>query len=277
MNKNINEKVVADFGREWSKFDQSVVAGEELQNIFEQYFSLFPWKSLPPDAEGFDLGCGSGRWAYFCAPRVGRLHCIDPAKSALEVAGKNLSGFNNCTFHLAGVDDMPLDDGSMDFGYSIGVLHHTPDTAAGIITCARKLKPGAPFLIYLYYAFDNRPLWFKAVWRVSDILRRSISILPYPLKYVASQVIALLVYFPLSRFAGIAERVGLNVSHIPLSSYRNKSLYTLRTDALDRFGTRLEKRFTRNQIEKMMLEAGLEKITFRDQEPYWCAIGYRSA
>lgn len=277
MNKNIDEKVVADFGREWSKFDQSGVAGDELQNIFEQYFSLFPWENLPPGAEGFDLGCGSGRWAFFCAPRVGRLHCIDPAKPALEVAGKNLSGFNNCIFHNAGVDEMPLNDGSMDFGYSIGVLHHTPDTAAGIRTCVRKLKPGAPFLIYLYYAFDNRPLWFKALWRASDILRRGISILPYPLKYVASQVIALLVYFPLSRFAGIAERLGLKVSHIPLSSYRDKSFYTLRTDALDRFGTRLEKRFTRNQIEKMMIDAGLERITFRDQEPYWCAIGYRSA
>ena len=274
MTKNIDERVVNDFGIEWSQFDQSGVPTEELQKIFEQYFSLFPWERLSSDAEGFDLGCGSGRWAYFCAPFVGKLHCIDPAKLALEVAKKKLSNFNNCTFHVAGVDDMPLDDGSMDFGYSLGVLHHIPDTAAGIKSCVRKLKPGAPFLIYLYYAFENKPLWFKVIWRASDILRRGISILPYPLKYFASQIIALFVYFPLSRFARIVENLGSNVSNFPLSGYRDKSFYTLKTDALDRFGTRLEKRFTKSQIEKMMLEAGLERVKFTDKGPYWCAIGY---
>ena len=46
-------------------------------------------------------------------------------------------------------------------------------------------------------------------------------------------------------------------------------------DALDRFGTRLEKRFTKAQIERMMAEAGLERIAFGDGEPFWCALGYK--
>ena len=84
-----------------------------------------------------------------------------------------------------------------------------------------------------------------------------------------------MVYFPLARLSRIIEIIGINVSNIPLSSYRNKNFYSMRTDALDRFGTRLEKRFTKTQIEQMLLESGLEKIEFRSQEPYWCAIGYR--
>lgn len=277
MKKNIDEDVVADFGREWSKFDQSNVSENELRKGFESYFSVFPWQTLPPEAEGFDLGCGSGRWAYFCASRVGKLHCIDPALSALNVAKEKLSQFDNCIFHNSGVDDIPLMDNSMDFGYSLGVLHHIPDTQDGINSCVKKLKPGAPFLIYLYYAFDNRPLWFKIVWRLSDALRRVISILPYSLKYFFSQIIALVVYFPLSRLAYLGEIVGMNVSNFPLSSYRNKGFNTLRTDALDRFGTRLEKRFTKNEIEQMLILAGLENIEFRKEEPFWCAVGFRSA
>jgi ubiquinone/menaquinone biosynthesis C-methylase UbiE len=274
MKKNIDEHVVADFGREWSKFDQSNVSIDELRNGFEEYFSVFPWNKLSSKAEGFDLGCGSGRWAYFCASRIGKLHCIDPAKSALEVAKKKLAKFDNCTFHNAGVDDIPLEDGSMDFGYSLGVLHHIPDTQEGINSCIKKLKPGAPFLLYLYYAFDNKPLWFKAIWRVSDILRRVVSNLPYPFKYLSSQIIALFVYFTLSRFARLMEMLGLNVSNMPLSSYRTKSINTLRTDALDRFGTRLENRFTKREIELMMTQSGLERIEFRDEPPFWCAVGY---
>jgi len=277
MSKNIDEQVVSDFGKEWSQFDQSGVPLDELKKNFEEYFSLFPWDMLPQQAEGFDLGCGSGRWAFFVLPRVGKLHCIDPAKSAIEVAKGKLSEFGNCVFHVAGVDDIPLNDGSMDFGYSLGVLHHIPDTKKGIVSCVKKLKVKAPFLVYIYYAFDNRPAWFKIIWKVSDVLRRGISFLPHPVKSSLSQIIALFVYFPLSRLARICEYFGLDVSYFPLSAYRNRGFYTLRTDALDRFGTRLEKRFTKRQIEEMMLEAGLERIEFSDEGPYWCAIGYKAA
>ena len=276
MQKNIDEDVVKDFGKEWSQFDQSDASSEELLKIFQQYFILFPWERLPKNSKGFDLGCGTGRWAQFCAPYVGELHCIDPSDSAIEIAKRNLSGLKNCYFHIAGVDNMPIEDNSMDFGYSLGVLHHIPDTEAGIESCAKKLKPNAPLLLYLYYAFDNRPLWFKVIWRLSDVLRRVISRSPYPIKYLASQIIAALVYFPVSRFTRTIELFGFNVSNLPLSIYRDKSFYTMRTDALDRFGTRLEKRFDKGQIEKMMLRSGFEKIEFSDKEPFWCLIGYKS-
>lgn len=275
VRSNADTQVIDDFGKEWSHFDQSTLAESELRAQFERYFSLFP-SDIGADAEGFDLGCGSGRWARLVAPRVGRLHCIDPASSALAVAAENLSGNSNCEMHLATVDAIPLEDGSMDFGYSLGVLHHVPDTQAGIRSCVKKLKPGAPFLVYLYYAFDNRPVWFKALWRITNLGRLLISRLPHSLKLAVCQLIALVVYWPLSRIAAAAERTGVKVSNFPLSHYRDKSLYTLRTDALDRFGTRLEQRFTQAEMRQMMTDAGLERIQFRDGEPYWCAIGYRA-
>lgn len=163
----------------------------------------------------------------------------------------------------------------MDFGYCLGVLHHVPDTQAGIKACVEKLKPGAPFLVYLYYAFDNRPLWFRFIWQLSDLVRRAVSRFPYGLRYFTSQLIAAIVYLPLAKLAWAMEHSGINVSNVPLSAYRNCSFYTMRTDALDRFGTRLEKRFTRNQVHAMMEQAGLERVTFSTQEPYWCAVGYR--
>src|SRR6516225_1656653 len=64
-----------------------------------------------------------------------------------------------------------------------------------------KLKAGAPFLIYLYYALDNRPWWYRAIWRASDVLRRLISRLPRGLRLLISQIIAISVYWPLARFA----------------------------------------------------------------------------
>ena len=272
---NIDENTVAGFGDEWTTFDQSAISQTELMTVFEQYFGIFPWHVLPRDAVGFDLGCGSGRWAKGVAPRVGHLHCIDPSDAAIQVAKKNLAGLTNCSFHVAGVDDIPLEDGSMDFGYALGVLHHVPDTPAGIRSCVAKLKTGAPFLLYLYYAFDNRPLWFRAIWRGSDAIRRVVSALPFRLRYWISFGIATAIYWPLARLARLLERIGMNVDSLPLSYYRRRSFYFMRTDARDRFGTALEKRFIAAEIRAMMEHAGLDRIQFSPNAPYWCAVGFK--
>lgn len=274
---NIDHRTVAGFGDEWDSFDQSSLTREELGALFDAYFSIFPWQALPEDAEGFDMGCGSGRWARRVAPLVGTLHCVDASDKALAVTQRNLAGSANCNFHLASVDGLPFADDSMDFGYSLGVLHHIPDAGAGLRACVGKLKPGAPFLLYLYYALDNRPVWYRLLWRSSDLGRRMIAKLPFAARFAVCQVIAVLICWPLARGARVLEKLGADASNLPLSYYRDKSLYTIRTDTLDRFGTALEQRFTAQQISDMMEGAGLENICFSPHAPFWCALGYRIA
>ena len=79
----------------------------------------------------------------------------------------------------------------------------------------------------------------------------------------------------MARFAFLMEKSGINVDSFPLSFYRNRSFYVMGNDALDRFGTILEHRFTRNQIKEMMGKAGLENIKFKESAPYWCTAGNR--
>lgn len=57
--KNLDEKTVASFGDEWTRFDQSAMHDDEACKVFEEYFAVFPWGDLPAGAEGFDMGCGS--------------------------------------------------------------------------------------------------------------------------------------------------------------------------------------------------------------------------
>lgn len=88
-----------------------------------------------------------------------------------------------------------------------------------------------------------------------------------------SQIIAVIVYWPLARFAALVERAGFSPAAIPLESYRNRKFCVMRTDAYDRFCTRLEQRFTRRQIEQMLTDTGFDEIRFSDKIPYWCAVG----
>jgi SAM-dependent methyltransferase len=274
--KNIDEHTVRSFGEEWFAFDQSSLSDEESARRFDEYFSIFPWDLLPEGAVGADVGCGSGRWALRVAPRVSTLHCIDASEQALAVGRRNLAGQPNCRFHHASVDAISLPPGSLDFCYALGVLHHVPDTLAGIEACAALLKPGAPLLLYLYYALENRPRWFRAMWKGTDLLRRCIAYQPFCLKRVLTEVIAATVYWPLARLSALIEYFGGNPEGVPLNYHRHDSFYTMRTDAFDRFGTRLEQRFSRAQIEAMMRKANLDEIRFSAAAPFWCAVGYRS-
>ena len=275
MIKNLHEKTVTGFCEEWNKFDQSELDEYELEALFDRYFHIFPWEQIENNATGFDMGCGSGRWAKLVAPRVFKLHCLDPS-SAIEVAKKNLAGLPNCVFHKSGVGENSISEGSMDFGYSLGVLHHVPDTQLALAECVQLLKPGAPFLVYLYYAMDNKPFWFRTLWRLSDFFRRIISRLPNSLRLIVCNFIAISVYWPLARSARMLETVCLspqNIGKWPLSEYRHLSFYTMRTDALDRFGTQLEKRFSQVEVRNMMANAGLFNIKFSEDAPFWCAVG----
>lgn len=273
--RNLDTATVESFGDEWSRFDQLAMNEAEARTIFDEYFAVFPWDKLPVNAVGFDMGCGSGRWARLMAPRVGHLHCIDPS-SALDVARRALVAHDNISFHSASVDERPLPANSQDFGYSLGVLHHIPDTAAAMQSCIEMLKPGAPFQLYLYYSFDNRPAAFRLAWRCSDGLRRLIRRLPVRSKHVATDLLALFIYLPLARTSKVLERLGLDVSNVPLSYYRDHSWYTMRTDSRDRFGTPLEQRFSQGQVRMMMEAAGLRDVRFSDKAPYWCAVGFKA-
>jgi SAM-dependent methyltransferase len=270
----VDRPTVEGFGYEWTKFDQSRADPAELERLFAEYFALFPWDALPPTAVGLDLGCGSGRWARLVASRTGTVVAVDASAEALAVASMNAPG---SPLVRAAAGALPFASESMDFGYSLGVLHHIPNTPAGLADAVATLKPGAPFLVYLYYAFDNRPAWFRRLWRVSDAVRLGVSRAPAPLRYGISQLVAMLVYLPLARAARLFENLGYDVASLPLSAYRDRSLYVMRTDALDRFGTRLERRFTRDELVVLLEQSGLVQVRVLPTAPYWCAIGLKGS
>jgi len=271
--KNLDPATVEGFGKQWKKFDQSVMPEKDIQDEFDGYFEIFRWDLVNEKSVGFDMGCGTGRWAKLVAPRVGHLNCIEPSE-ALDVARAKLAEFSNVSFYQAGVGNPPLPDESQDFGYILGVLHYVPDAAAGLKECVKMLKPGAPILVYIYYRFDNKPLWFRSIWQASDVVRRGISRMPFRLRGLTTDAVAALVYWPLGRLSRGLEKLGMDVSNVPLSAHRNDTFYYMRTLSMDRLGSRIEHRYTKKEIEKMLVDAGCEQIRFSDRT-YWCAVAVK--
>lgn len=96
-----------------------------------------------------DAGCGTGEKALSLARRRPDLQVVafdltDGIDATAAVAPPNL--------HLLQADALrpPLRAGSVDRAWSYGVLHHTPDAAAGFAAVARLLAPGGGFFVHLY-------------------------------------------------------------------------------------------------------------------------------
>jgi hypothetical protein len=116
---------------------------------------------------------------------------------------------------------------------------------------------------------------FKTIFWLSSLLRFFVSKLPSSLKKLTCNLLAVSLYLPLIYFSKFIERLGLKKisNFIPLSYYKTHSLNIIFNDALDRFGTPLEQRFSKEEIFTMMEKVGLTDIVFSDNEPYWHAVG----
>ena len=179
-------------------------------------------------------------------------------------------------FHLQDLCELGLSDESCDFGYSLGVLHHIPDTELATASCVQKLKPGAPFLVYLYYDLEDRGWFQKLLLRIVTATRHVVARLPRVPRMIVADAIAAFVYWPMAKFANLLDMAGRDPSWVPLFQYRRRSFYVMRNDSVDRFGTRLEKRYSQQKVRLLLEGAGLENIVFADGPPWWVAVGWRS-
>jgi SAM-dependent methyltransferase len=273
-NGNIDHAVVHSFGEEWKKFHK--FSDKEIEIDANMYFDVLDESMINKNTYGIDLGCGSGRWTKWMKDKVGFMESIDPS-DAVFIADNVIGEAANVRLAKASIDNIPFDDETFDFAMCIGVLHHIPDTQKAMIDCVKKVKIGGYFYTYIYYNLDNRGLLFKFIFSIISAIRRVTSALPMGLKKVVCELIAIFIYMPVVLFGRFMKFLGLKkfANQMPLSHYQNQSFFVIRTDALDRFGTKLEHRFSKKEIEAMMMNAGLDHIKFGSHLPYWHAVGKR--
>ncbi|PLX23296.1 MAG: class I SAM-dependent methyltransferase [Salinivirgaceae bacterium] len=270
--KNIDESVVDSFGEEWQKF--SHFSNEEITKVGDMYFDIIDENIINKNTYGIDIGCGTGRWTKYLCDKIGFMEAVDPSQ-AIFVADKLLKDKENVRLSMASTDNLPFNDETFDFGMSIGVLHHIPNTEQALKDCVKKIKRRGYFYIYLYYNFEDKGIGFKLLFNLANMVRFLVSKLPKVFKKFTCDLIAIFVYMPIVLFGRLCRFLGLRkfAKKLPLSFYQNTSFNIIRNDSLDRFGTSLEQRFSRKDITNMMKNAGLGEIVISDSAPYWHAIG----
>ena len=249
------------FGSEWQTFPRVL---PEHEDEFRKYFDIVDQGDLQ-NKRVCDLGCGIGRWSYYLAPKCKEVVLVDFSE-AIFIARKNLAHATNTIFVIADIKALPFRKKFCDLIACIGVLHHLPSDALSEVRALRRY--GHDLLIYLYYALDNRPFYFRMILAWVTAVRLGLSrVRSHRIRLGLSHIGALLVYRPLVALGTVLDAVGLG-RYVPLYAfYRGKSQQRLAQDVYDRFFTRIEQRVSRAEI--LNLKSDFRCVTVSEGDPYW--------
>ena len=254
------EGVRFTFGEQWRRFDRIL---PEHEREFRLYFDLFEGSELD-GIRVCDLGCGIGRWSYFLAERCREIVLVD-FSDAIFVARRNLRNSDRCLFFQGDIRSLPFRPDFADLVFSLGVLHHLP---TGALEAVRRLARFAPrLLVYLYYALDNRPWHFRAIFRGRRSRFGGSCRAGSRLRSAISWGLTAGVYLPFLLAGRAIAPLGLS-SRVPLYEYYGGMSWSrIRQDAYDRFFTPVEHRYTRRQIATLC--DTFSKVEISEGLPYW--------
>ena len=271
--ENLDQRVIDSFGYEWATFNYGETeTSEALDAQFQAYCTPLDLNQFDPKKSiAGDFGAGSGRWASRLIPYFSLVYALEPSSGASTVLKNKFSGEEKIAVlqETVGANSIPLE--SLDLAMSLGVLHHIPDTGLAIKDVSRRIKPGGIFLCYLYYNLENKPTFYKLIFKGVNAVRKVISGLPQRIKQIVTSAIAGIIYWPLARFSKVLSKFRINTSNIPLHHYADMPFVMLANDALDRFGTTLEHRFSKAEITEMLRRADFDisSLKFSEIEPFW--------
>jgi ubiquinone/menaquinone biosynthesis C-methylase UbiE/uncharacterized protein YbaR (Trm112 family) len=158
--RNIWHRTQTSFGRQWLRYD--VQTTDEDKQTFENKtgFRLDQLSGM----KVLDAGCGGGRYAFVTGSADAHVVAVD-ISLAVEKTRELCSSMENVQIVQANLMTLPFLKYSFDRIYSIGVLHHTPDTRKAFESLVCYLKPGGQISIWLYPKWDPLRETTNRFWR----------------------------------------------------------------------------------------------------------------
>jgi len=184
----------------------------------------------------------------------------------LHLNAKHLEHSENCLFFMGDLQTIPFKNNFVDFMFSLGVLHHLPTNCLEEVVKLKKYSK--ELLIFLYYALDNKPAYFRLILKIVTIIRKALSKVHRPFnRKIITNIATFGVYLPLIAFGYLLKPFKLS-KFVPLFDfYHDKGIKRIKQDVYDRFFTSIEQRVTRKEI--LQLENNFSSITISKNLPFW--------
>jgi SAM-dependent methyltransferase len=237
-----------NFGFEWNVHNKTQLDDSTSHESEEAFRTKTGF--TPEDLKGklvLDVGCGMGRFSDVASRWGATVVGID-LTSAVDAAYGNLKNRDNVYLAQADVFRLPFREKTFDYIFSIGVLHHTPDTKAAFDRLPVLLKPGGRIAIWVYSTL------MRAWCRPSDLYRHVTTRMPkrmlYQLCYFA------IPWYHVSRVPALG-RVARGV--LPTSGHPNPEWRVL--DTFDWYSPKYQWKHSDSELQKWFEGHGLVSLT----------------
>lgn len=209
---------------------------------------------------GIDIGCGGGGDTYFIARNNPGIELVGiDLSEGVYAAKERAKGLPNVHLARASALAMPFKDGTFDFAYSYGVLHHTPDPCKGLSEMKRITKKDAHITLYLYEDHSDNLVKYLSIKCIGG-LRKFTTKLPNKALWVLSNILSpfvVLVFSVPARLLNKFKATQKIAQKMPFNF--GKGPFSVAGDLYDRLGAKFEHRFSKKQ-----LEGCFNKIGFRN-------------
>jgi SAM-dependent methyltransferase len=137
---------------------------EARRYVLEPFIPRFAAFESTAGQSVLEIGVGLGSDHVRFARAGARLHGIDLTERGIELVRRRLEleGLSS-DLQVADAEQLPFADGTFDYVYSWGVLHHTPDTPRAVAEAIRVVRPGGRICVMVYarHAWVSYGLWVR--------------------------------------------------------------------------------------------------------------------
>jgi SAM-dependent methyltransferase len=268
------------FGEQWKTFARTQLDSGALTETEKRWDSEIGWSAK--DLAGqtvVEFGSGAGRFIDIVSRRGAALVVGVDITDAVDAAQENFRSRDNVFFVQADLFKPPLVEGSFDKGYSIGVLHHTPDPETAFRSLVRLVSPAGSVGLSLYeiwqYQRPNRNslkvstlelFWALNMWRL-EFFRAITTRVPDPLmiKYCKYVVPGLhyLNKVPVLRYLRYL---------LPSTCYRYLPVEWSMLDTNDTYSTKIVHMYRHKDVFQWFMRANLQHIIVHNSIPGWVSL-----
>jgi len=156
------DKMRSFFDSVAGRLGKDYVPGQSWKSVAEALLRLMPPMVIA------DLGAGEGTFALLLAQGAKKVIAVDTSAKMIEVAREQAlrHGVKNVEYRLGDMEEVPIDDGSVDLVFFSQSLHHALHPERAIQEAWRILRPGGRIVILdlLKHRFEEARELYADEW-----------------------------------------------------------------------------------------------------------------
>jgi 2-polyprenyl-3-methyl-5-hydroxy-6-metoxy-1,4-benzoquinol methylase len=274
-----HESYAKSFGPQWNTFAKSQIDREGYSESQIRFDSEIGWNQQQLSGKSIiEIGSGAGRFVDIVSKRAPELVIGLDITDAVDAASQNVFR-DNVLFVQGDVFESPIRSQSLDFAYSIGVLHHTPNPQQAFELMVDLVKPDGSVGVSLYeislYHRPNRNtlgvVAMEALWALNtlrcEMFRLITTHLPDKLMIIYCKTVVpglhLVNKVPVLRWIRYL---------VPSTCYRELPMICSMVDTMDTYSTKIVHQYRAKDVFQWFRKLGLREIIVMNSRAGWVSI-----